>query len=186
MLPPREPGWLTEDQDGTNVFVPGLMGAGLLVSMAMLAADGFRRLDPFRAEATRERATQAHAEGRVRDLHAVASGTTATPPRFTRDPRGRPVSLTGGVLALGLAVAAVWWSFVIYNSTGSVLSDRGWTLGGGGLIALALAGPGLVLLASGLLGSATPDWLTRLATRPPLGRAAGVESDDLDTVDKEN
>jgi hypothetical protein len=177
MLRPRRPGWLTEDQDGTNVFIPGLMGAGLLVSVGMLLADGVRRLDPLRTRAARERAILAYAEGRVRDLHAVAIGTTPVPPRLAYAPRSRAARLTTGGIALGLATAAVWWSIAMYHSTGSVLSDRAWTVGAGVLVGLALALPGLVLLASGALGRAAPGWLTHLAGRPPLGRPVGLEGD---------
>jgi hypothetical protein len=176
MLRPRDPGWLTEDQDGTNVFVPGLLGAGLLISMVMLVSDGLRRIDPLRAQAARERETMAHAEGRVRDLHAVVSGREAEPPRFAYEPRGRFATLIGGLVAVALAVAVVWWSIGIYHGTGSVLNDRGWTIGGGVLVALILAFPGLLLLSSGLLGTAEPEWLKRLAARPPLGRPAGLDA----------
>jgi len=177
MLRPREPGWLTEDQEGTNVFIPGLMGAGLLVSMAMLVADGIRKVDPLRSQATRERAVALHAEGRARDIAAVPTGHHAEPPKLEYERRGRLTSVIAGVIGLVVAVAVVWWSITIYYGTGSVLSDRGWTVGGGVLIALLLAVPGFVLLASGASGRAAPAWLARLSQRPVLGRPVPLTAD---------
>lgn len=170
MLPVRRPSSMADDVDGLGVFVPGLMGAGLLVSMAMLLADGFRRLVPSRGRRAWAAALVRRARGRVEDLRSVSTGAVAVPWRPRRVPRGRLSSLAWGVALAGLAVAAVAGSVAIYHGKEGVLSDRGWTLAGGFLLGAPLGLLALVAIVSAALGRARPGWLARLSAAGPLGR----------------
>ncbi len=151
------------------VFVPGLMGAGLLVSMALLVADGARKLRPARGQRARALVLATRAHSRRRDFTTVPSGSHPAPVVLPRAPRPRPLSLGLGVLAAAVATLLVWGAVLAYRADGTTLSDRGWTIGGGVVLAALPAAAALVLLASGALGDHRPRWLDRLARAGVLG-----------------
>jgi hypothetical protein len=159
-----------------GVFVPGLMGAGLIVSIVMLASDGLRRLLPVRGERARAVHVATRARARVHDLVSVRTGEPPLSAAVSRVPRSRPVSLGLGALALAGAAAIMAGSVVVYRGHGSLLSGRGWPLGVGAALALPLGAAGLVLLLSGALGPRRPGWLERLARMEPLGALPDPET----------
>jgi hypothetical protein len=151
------------------VFVPGLMGAGIIVSVVMLVSDGLRQLLPARGGRARAVHITTRAQARVHDLVSVRTGEPPLPATVARVPRPRAVSLALGALALVCAAAIMAGAVVVYRGHGSVLSGRGWPLGGGVALALPLGAAGLVLLLSGALGPRRPGWLDRIARMEPLG-----------------
>ena len=40
----RHSTWIDDTEKGTNVFVPGIMGAGVLLSLGILISDGIARV----------------------------------------------------------------------------------------------------------------------------------------------
>lgn len=151
------------------VFVPGLMGAGIIVSIVMLASDGLQRLFPTRGKRARAVLIATRAQARVHDLVSVRTGEPPLPAEVARVPRPGVVSLALGALALAGAAAIMVGATVVYRGHGSVLSGRGWPLGAGAALALPLGAAGLVLVLSGALGPHRPGWLERLARVEPLG-----------------
>jgi len=151
------------------VFIPGLMGAGLIVSIVMLVSDGLRRLLPVRGQRARAVHIAKGAQARVHDLVSVRTGEPPLLATVSRVPRPRAVSLTLGALALTGAGAIMVGAVIVYRGHGSVWSGRGWPLGVGLALALPLGAAGLVLLLSGVLGPRRPGWLDRLARTEPLG-----------------
>lgn len=151
------------------VFIPGLMGAGIIVSIVMLVSDGIRRLLPVRGERARAVHIATRAQARVHDLVSVRTGEPPLPATVSRVPRPRAVSLALGALALAGAGAIMVGAVVVYRGHGSVWSGRGWPLGVGLALALPLGAAGLVLLLSGAVGPRRPGWLERLARMEPLG-----------------
>src|SRR6266508_3523975 len=110
-----------------GVFVPGLMGAGLLVSIMLLIADGVRRLFPSRGERARAVLLAQRAHGRVRDLTTVRTGDVPTAVVVPRAVRPRITSVVFGVVAAALAAVVVCSALLAYWSDGTSLSGRGWT-----------------------------------------------------------
>lgn len=156
-------------RDERGVFVPGLMGAGILLSIVMLVSDGIKKLFPVRGERARAARLRSVARGRAHDLLAVGSGRPPQPARVLHVPRSRPGSLVLGLLAGATATAVVAATEAIFHSDTGVLAERGWTLGAGYSLAGIFSVAGAVWLTSALLGKARPPWLDALASWPPLG-----------------
>lgn len=151
------------------VFVPGLMGAGILVSIAMLVADGMRRLRPAVRGRARVWVQAVRAQGRVHDLVAVHSGEAPVSPPLPRVTRPRPAAFLLGVLAIAAGVAALLGAFELYRGSTGALGNRGWTIGAGLGVAVPLGGAGVVWLAAASLGASAPGWLRRIAATGVLG-----------------
>lgn len=156
-------------REQAGVFVPGLMGAGILLSIVMLVSDGIKKLFPVRGERARAAKARAAARGRAHDLLAVGSGRPPQPARVRHVPRSRAGSLVLGVLAGATATAVVSATQAVFHSDTGVLAERGWTLGAGYSLAVLFGIAGAVWLSSALLGAARPRWLETLASWPPLG-----------------
>jgi hypothetical protein len=170
MLYSRKPSWLTEDaEDGLNVFVPGLMVTGILVSMVMLVADQVRRLFPARGQRARAVRIEMKSRGRISDLAAVGLGVTPETPRIDRVPRDRFGAL--GLAAIALCAAGLMAVATIgaYTTPGGTLYHRGWTLSFGFGVALIPAVLGAYWLLSAVLGRTQPEWMLRAARRWPFG-----------------
>ncbi len=156
-------------REQAGVFVPGLMGAGILLSIVMLASDGIKKLFPVRGERARVARARVAARGRAHDLLAVGSGRPPQPARVRHVPRSRVGSLALGLIGGLTAAAVVAATQAIFHSQTGVLAERGWTLGAGYSLAAIFSVAGAVWVTSGLLGDARPRWLETLASWPPLG-----------------
>jgi hypothetical protein len=154
-----------------NVFVPGLMAAGLMMSMGMLIADASRRLWGTRGKRARTIELARRAAGRVSDLQSVGIGVAPIATKLIRIPRN---AVASGALALGsfaTAVAITRTTVGAYSARTGSLAHRGWTLTGG----LGLAGAFALLGAIALLLALSarykrPAWLLAAARYWPLGQ----------------
>lgn len=153
-----------------GVFVPGLMGAGILLSIVMLVTDGVRRMFPVRGERARAARIRSVAMGRANDLLAVGRGIAPEPARVRHVPRGRWASVLLGLLTAVTAAVVLVATQSLFNSDMIDLAGREeWGFGlGWGAAALLASGAGIWLL-SGVLGPRRPEWVARLAAVPPLG-----------------
>lgn len=157
-------------RDERGVFVPGLMGAGILVSIVMLVTDGIRKLFPVRGDRARAARVRAVALGRANDLRAVGRGEPPEPARVLHVPRSRGVSVILGMLALAAAVAVLAGTQSYFNSDLIDLAGREeWGFGLGWGASFLLAAGGVIWLASGALGKNRPELVERLASLPALG-----------------
>jgi len=156
-------------RDERGVFVPGLMGAGILLSIVMLISDGVRRMFPVRGERARAARLRANALGRVSDLRSVARGLAPIPARIRHVPRPRLAAAVLGLLAAGTAVALVSATQSVFHADTGVLAERGWTLGAGYSAAALFGAAAAVWLASAVAGPSRSPWLDRVAAVPPLG-----------------
>ncbi|MBI2168268.1 MAG: hypothetical protein HYU28_02030 [Actinobacteria bacterium] len=153
-----------------GVFVPGLMGAGILLSIAMLISDGARKLFPIRGDRARFAHARAAALGRANDLRAVVRGAPPVPARISHVPRGRLASIVLGLLAGASAAAVLAATHSFFNSDLAGLAGREeWGFGAGWMAAALLGSGSVIWLTAGALGSRRPSWLDRLAALPPLG-----------------
>jgi hypothetical protein len=141
------PDWLDEDPTTRlNVFVPGVMGAGILVSLAVLAADVIRKLGPNQPGGRRDRLAAS----------AVAS-TTLAPTGATVPSSGRRSRLTYLAVAAafggagGYILVGSFWNYVNPSPGQNWVEDIAWLWALSIVASLALLAVGVtaLLLASG-------------------------------------
>src|ERR687896_683789 len=154
-----------------NVFVPGLMAAGILVSMAMLIADGAKKLLLSRGHRARLIELQRHAAGRVSDLESIGLGMAPVPKRIERIPRSAITSSALAFVSLTAALGIARTTIGSYTARTGELAGRGWTLS----IGLGLAGTFAIFGAVALMlaltrGRTHRPWLLIAARRWPLGQ----------------
>ena len=152
-----------EDGGDMNVFVPGLMGAGILISGAILVADGVRHLLPSRG--VRRRLNVMRGVRRiVVDLADAAGIEIAERNLIHRRARSRWLYLSVAMGAVALAVIAARWGSNAFNSSGSSLEGNAMAVFYG-LVVAALCGVRRPRCArSGCGGAAKP--------RAALGRGS--------------
>lgn len=160
---PRDP-FTTFDPFRLYVFVPAIMSAGLLFSLATLVRDAVARRDHRRAE----RRTAVAAHGTVNDILGT-SPSAATPPLPGLQPR---FFYAGTGLAAGLAAAYLLpGSILNYLRTGGYVADIAWLLCLSLIIGAALA---VVAAASFVVAATWPHpptmahWLVTDLSRPAL------------------
>jgi hypothetical protein len=154
-----------------NVFVPGLMAAGILMSMAMLIADGAKRLWPSRGHRARLIALDRLAAGRVSDLESIGLGVAPVPKQVVRTPRNATTSAAIAFVSLSAALGIARTTIGLYTARTGELAGRGWTLSLGIGLASAFASFGIVALLLALTrGRTRRPWLLIAARRWPLGQ----------------
>ena len=162
-----------------NVFVPGLMAAGILVSMAMLIADGAKRLWPSRGRRARVIELNRRAAGRVRDLESIGLGIAPAPLRIERIPRSAIASSAIGFASLTVALGIARGAIGMYTARTGALSGRGWTLSVGLGVAGVCAIFGTVALLLALTrGRSRQPWLLVAARRWPLGQLPELKQEE--------
>ncbi len=106
----RDAGLADTDVFGTNVFVPGLMGAGILLSAALLVSDGIQALVP--SLGLRRRINVARGvRGTVVEVAAAAGLPVDHHSLLPRRPRSRWFYGLVAVVTGLLAVLATTWGF---------------------------------------------------------------------------
>ena len=168
MIPNRH-SWLYEDDGDLQVFVPGLMAGGILVSIGMLVWDAIKKLIPNTTRRARAAELHVRAVGRVNDLLSVEAGEAPRPGRVERIVRNRLAAAGLALAALAGAGTIAFMTFGAYSARTGTLAHRGWTLTGGFSVAGVATALGLVWVASAAYGHRAPAWLRRAATRWPVG-----------------
>lgn len=163
--------------DEAGVFVPGLMGAGILLSMAMLVADGVRKLAPIDGEKARAARITAVAKGRVADLLALPGGEPPRPFRVRRVPRSRRHSLLLGLVSGATALVLFSTTWQVYEAETGVLADRGWTLSFGFVVTGLFALAAVIWLLGAAIGGRGPWWWERTAGWGVLGTLPPPQTD---------
>lgn len=129
--------------DGLGVFVPGLMGAGILLSAAILVSDGVRKLLPSRG--VRRRLNVVHGVRRIVVDMAEAAGMEIEERNLVRRVRRSPwLYLAVTILVLPVAFVVGRWGFNAYNSVGSSLEGNAMAIVYGLFAAAVLLAIGLV------------------------------------------
>jgi hypothetical protein len=108
---------IADDQTGLNVFVPGLMGAGILLSAAILVSDGIKKLFP-NSGARRSIEVTRGVQRIVADA-AAAAGIAIEERNISRR-RLRSIGFyaVGAVVLVLLAVASVTLGIIAYGDDG--------------------------------------------------------------------
>lgn len=161
-----------------GVFVPGLMGAGILVSGVILIADGVRKITPNRG--VRRQVVIAQGVRSVVAQVARAAGLEVREGElFERDLRSRRVYLSIGLALAGVAAAIIRAGVAAFVHQGT-LHGNPWSIG----LGLGLGTP--FLLAGGLAMTIaawhrrSPASLLRLVRRTWLGRLRPLPEEPLE------
>jgi hypothetical protein len=159
-----------------SVFVPGLMGAGILLSGGILLADGIRRLIPLRG--VRRRVTQAIAVHGIVEGAARAAGVEV--PEHEVLPRRLRTRRAYGVTAAGLIVAGLGVTRLFldaYADPYGSLHENPWAIG----LAIATDAPlafGVALSGSlAVVRRRLPPRVRRLVATSWLGRLSPPPED---------
>lgn len=119
------------------VFVPGLMGAGILLSCGLLLADGVRRLMPKLGARRRLAVTRAvHA---LVDQTAKAAGyAIGEREPIVRRPRPRGVYLSVGIGLATVGILAIRTGLATYRDPNATLHLNPWAIALGDVVGIAL------------------------------------------------
>lgn len=151
------------------VFVPGLMGAGILLSGALLLADGVRRLMPNLG--ARRRLAVTRAVHSVVGQAAKAAGYTITERRpLLRRPRPRGVYLSVGVGLATAGVLAIRTGLAAYRDPNATLHLNPWAIALGDIAGIALLILALGSLTLAVFTGRHPRFLQRLVATTAVGR----------------
>lgn len=157
-----------DDHVTTNVFVPGLMGAGILMSAGILVSDGIKRLFPH--SGARRRVDVTLGVQKIVGAVAASAGVNVEERNISRrGPRSVAFYGTGAVLLAALAVLAVAWGIIEFNSEGVFEGNAIAIVFGsaGGAIAASLA---IVLLILSTVRRRRVPGVTALMETTILGR----------------
>ena len=131
------------DGEGLGVFVPGLMGAGILLSGAILVSDGVRKLLPSRG--VRRRLNVVRGVRRIVVDMAEAAGMESEEHNLVgRERRSAWVYAAATFGSLPLTAVVARWGFNAFNSSGSSLEGNAMAIFYGLVAAGVLAFVGLV------------------------------------------
>ncbi|NIV49571.1 MAG: hypothetical protein GWN46_23620, partial [Gammaproteobacteria bacterium] len=125
MIPARR-SWVFDDydEDRLHVFVPGAMGAGILLSIGILLSDAYRRVGGHRFAQRRTAATARAVAAEVVGGHDA----TAVVPVGFRHPRVFVMVVAGGVGLAALLLPGATWNY--FNPNGYI-NDIAWLWAGG-------------------------------------------------------
>jgi hypothetical protein len=129
--------------EAANVFVPGLMGAGILLSGAILISDGVRRLLP--SQGVRRRLNVVHGVRRIIvDLAEAAGMEIEERNLIRRERRTSWLYLLMSAVTFPLAFLVGRWGINAFSSTGSSLEGNAMAIYYGMFAATVLGAVGLV------------------------------------------
>jgi hypothetical protein len=157
------------DPAALRVFVPSIMGAGILASVAVLVADAVRALDPRRRGARRRAELQRRALTLVVPLAEAIGVPPPSLPALRRRLRSR--RFYGGLFVLSVSLSL----YVAIGSTANYLRRGGYLEGVLWIELVALSaslfffGLGVIALAVALRHPVTPRWARAVIDHSPLG-----------------
>jgi hypothetical protein len=168
-------GWTADLEDDLGdtgtlpIFVPSIMGAGILESVAVLMTDALRALNPRRRAARRRAVVQRRAVALVVPLADAIGVLPPSLPRSRRRLRSRRFYVALGVSSVALSV------YVAIGSTANYLRAGGYVEGVLWLEVCALSASlfffavGVLALLIALHHPVPPGWTRRVLDRTPLG-----------------
>ncbi len=159
---------IADELSGTNVFVPGLMGAGILISAGILLSDGIKKLLPN--SGTRRRLDV------IRGVQSVVAGVAASAGVAVEEQnisRRRARSVTfyvlGAVILGALAVTAVAKGIIEFNDEG-VFEGNAISIAFGSILGAVAAGLAIVFAILGTVRDRRVPVATALMETTALGR----------------
>jgi hypothetical protein len=169
MIPlPRHSTWIDDTEKGTNVFVPGIMGVGVLLSLGILISDGIARVRGTKGK-RRERDLIA---GYIADdvLSSIHVTHTTDPARGLRK---RTTYLAAGAVFTGVGIYGLFGSFWNYINPvdDGWVEDVAWAWAVSMVAVVGLVSIGLLLIYFGMRHPDLPPWARRFLSRTPIGIA---------------
>jgi hypothetical protein len=165
---PRHRTYLDDiDVDRTHVFVPGIMGAGVLLSLGLIVVDTIGRL---RGTGSQRREIQLSAAYLTEDVLRSVHRQDEIDPGAGLRPRRTYV--LAAVAFLGVAVYGLvgsFWNYVNPVDDGWV-EDVAWAWALSNIVVLLLACIGGVLAFIAWRYPDVPPWSRRFLARSPVGR----------------
>jgi len=170
MIPlPRHTTWIDDTEKGTNVFVPSIMGVGVLLSLGILVADGVNKVRGDRGKVRERQLISGYIAGDVlSSVHDEDSSAVGA-----RGLRSRSTYVIGALVFIVIAIYGLigsFWNYINPVDDGWV-EDIAWVwavslLAVGGMLAL-----GLLLGYIAVVYPTVPPWLRRFLARTPIGVA---------------
>lgn len=155
--------------DTMRVFVPSIMGVGILASLGILVVDGLRALRPHRSEARRRALARRRAVPLVTPLAAAIGLPPPVLPPLRRRMRSRrfyaALSVIFGAMSLYVAIG----STANYLRPGGYLEGVVWMQVLATTASLFFMGIGVVALAIAVRYPRGPRWARILVDHSPLG-----------------
>lgn len=152
-----------------HVFVPSIMGVGILASLAILVADGLRALSPRRSAARRRALARRRAVAMVAPLAAAIGLPPPTLPPERRQLRSRRSYAALSVLSVGMSLYVAVGSTANYQRSGGYLEGVVWMQVLAMSASLFFLGIGVVAIAVALRYPAGPRWAHAVVDHSPLG-----------------
>lgn len=169
--------WFEEDDD-LQVFVPGLMATGILVSIVMLLWDGVKRFLPDLGRRRRAARLSMQTSGRINDLVSIELGEAPSFTQVERVRRSRGAALLLAVVSSVSTATVSLMTLAAYQAGHGPLAGRGWTL----TVGMSAAGAFGLLTTTWLfaaLGSERlPAWVERAQGLWPVGALPEPSEDD--------
>jgi len=170
MIPlPRHTTWIDDTEKGTNVFVPSIMGVGVLLSVGVLIADGINKVRGDRGKQRERELISGYLAGDV--LSSVHDDELDE--LGGRGLRRRSTYVLNALLFGGIAIYGLigsFWNYINPVDDGWV-EDIAWVwavslLAVGGLLSI-----GLLLGYIAVVYPTVPPWVRRYLARTPIGVA---------------
>jgi len=157
------------EERSARVFVPSIMGAGILASLAIMLLDGVRALNPRTAPGRRRALVRRRATRMVTPVAAAIGASLPPAPALRRRLRRRRT------YAALFAVSTTTSIYVAIGSTANFLRPGGYLEGVvwmqllASLASLLFLGIGVVALALVLRYPRGPRWALAMVDHSPLG-----------------
>ncbi|MFQ5517972.1 MAG: hypothetical protein ACE5E8_10420 [Acidimicrobiia bacterium] len=168
MVPLRESSLDDSGSDRLSVLVPGVLGAGLLMSVGIMIADVFRSIagdTPGR----RRRLLGAHATAEAVLTGSPGQGMDGA---GLRSRRTYVIAALAGIGIGGYGVSFSFWNYVLKDHMWSAI---GWILALSATVGVALIWVGVAAGLVALRWPYVPAFSWPMVLRTPLGRAPGED-----------
>ncbi len=154
------------DPDRLHVFVPGILGAGILVSIGLLFADAARKIGGGRGQ---RRQVQIAAHHLAHDV--IGRGDLESARRDHTGMRKRGTYLVSAALFIGLGIYGVLGSTFNFLGVTRWSENVAWIWAGLLVIVASFLFLGFILLGTALRWNRIPAAARAVVVRSPLGKA---------------
>jgi hypothetical protein len=152
-----------------QVFVPSIMGVGILASVAILVADGLRRVNPRRSDARRRTLVSRRAHAIVAPVTTLLGVPAPVPPPIRRRLRSRRFYAELFMISAAMSLYVGIGSTANYLRPGGYLQGVLWMQVVATAASLFFLGIGVVALALVVRYPAAPRWARAVLDHSPLG-----------------
>lgn len=157
------------DADAMRVFVPSIMGVGILASLAILLVDAVRALNPRRTAARRRAYVRRRAVSLVTPVAETIGVPVPPPPAVRRRLRSRRSYVALFVVSTTTALYVAIGSTANYLRPGGYLEGVVWVQAVASAASLLFLAVGVVALVLASRYPTAPGWVRAVVDHSPLG-----------------